>query len=291
MGRGGSGGRGFAFNVECSSWGMVPVREADFLLFFGSKGFSVPKVAAQRRDVFSFAEFWSLGADDRCAAVASAALRGDLEMLKDICDSDDCSIGVEEANLPDVLEHWALREYVELAFLRATTGSSRHRNLQSVLLWLEERESMGAFDFAFGPMKEPELDGLRRLTLTGKIFHVFSFQDRKSQLPLIDGCYKGHQNMVSELLKVGAPDEISPLFTFRTVGIVHHPRVASWPLRALVEARVLSRTSLVVGQPKDSVLQCQRLLRQWEHDFVLSVHHSVSLFRPLHSAIPAMVLL
>ena len=176
-----------------------------------------PKVAAQRRDAFSFSEFWSFGADDRCAAVASAALMGDLEMLKDICDSDDCSIfdspgvGVEETNLPDVLEHWTrLREYVELAFLRAAIGSSRRQNLQSVLLWLGARESMEAFDVAFGPMKEPELDGLRKLTLTGKIFHVFSLQDWKGQLRLIDGCYKGHQNMVSELLKVGAPDEISP---------------------------------------------------------------------------------
>ena len=53
--------------------------------------FSVPKVAAQGRDAFSFSEFWSFGADDRCAAVASAILR-DLEMLKGICDSDDCSI-------------------------------------------------------------------------------------------------------------------------------------------------------------------------------------------------------
>ena len=100
-------------------------------------------MAAQRRDVFSFSEFWSFGADDRCAAVASAALRGDLEMLKDNCDSDDRAIfispgvGVEEANLPDVLEHWTLREYVELACLRAAAGSSRRRNLQSVLLWLE----------------------------------------------------------------------------------------------------------------------------------------------------------
>ena len=69
--------------------------------------------------------------------------------------------------------------------------------------------------------------------------------------------------MVSELLKVGAPDEISPLFTFRTVGIAHHPRVASWPLRALLEARVLS--GLAAGQQKERTLQCQRLLRQWEH--------------------------
>ena len=72
---------------------------------------------------------------------------------------------------------------------------------------------MEACDFAFGPIKEPELDGLRKLTLTGKIFHVFSPQDWKSQLRLIDDCYKRHQNMVSELLKVGAPDKISPLFT------------------------------------------------------------------------------
>ena len=206
-------------------------------------------------------------------------------MLKDTCDSDDCSIfilpgvGVEEANLPDVLEHWTLREYVELAFLRAAIGSSRRRNLQSVLLWLEGRESMEAFDFAFGPMKELELDGLRKLTLTGKIFHVFSLQDWKGQLRLIDGSYNGHQNMVSELLKVGAPDEISPLLTSRIVGIAHHPRVASWPLRALLEARVLS--GLVAGQQKEHIMPCQRLFRQWEHDFLLSVHHSVSLFRAL----------
>ena len=63
---------------------------------------------------------------------------------------------------------------------------------------------------------------------------VFSLQNWKSQLWLIDGRYKGHQNMVSELLKVGAPDDISPLFTFRMVGIAHHPRAASWPLRALL---------------------------------------------------------
>ena len=88
--------------------------------------------------------------------------------------------------------------------------------------------------------------------------------------------------MVCELLKVGAPDEISPLFTFRTVGIEHHPRAASWPLRALLEARVLS--GLVAGQQKERILQCQRLLRQWKHHFVLSVHHSAI---PL--AIPAMV--
>ena len=43
-----------------------------------------------------------------CVAVASAALSGDLERLKDIFESDDCSIfvqrlGAEEASLPDVL--------------------------------------------------------------------------------------------------------------------------------------------------------------------------------------------
>ena len=79
--------------------------------------FSVPEVAAQRGDVFSFSDFWPFGADDqgRSAAVASAALSGDLERLKDIFESDDCSIfiqrpGVEDSNLPDVLERWTLRE-------------------------------------------------------------------------------------------------------------------------------------------------------------------------------------
>ena len=119
-------------------------------------------MAAQRGDVVSFSDFWSFGADDqgRGAAVASAALSGDMEMLKDIFESNDCAIfispgvGVEEANLPDVFEHWILREYVELAFLRAATGSSRRQNLHSVLLWMDGQESTEAFDFSFGPMKE-----------------------------------------------------------------------------------------------------------------------------------------
>ena len=62
--------------------------------------------------------------------------------------------GVEEANLPDVLEHWTLREYVELAFLRAERGSSRRHNLSTVLLRMEGQESTGAFDLEFGPMNE-----------------------------------------------------------------------------------------------------------------------------------------
>ena len=102
-----------------------------------------------------------------CAVrLASAALSGDMERLKDIFESDDCSIFIqrpcaEEANhLPDVLEHWALREYVELPFLRDARGSSRRHSLQAVLLRMEGRESTEAFDFAFNPMKE-YLDVLR----------------------------------------------------------------------------------------------------------------------------------
>ena len=188
-------------------------------------------------------------------------------------------MGVEEANLPDVLEHWTLREHVELAFLRAARGSSRRQNLHFVFLWMDGQESMEAFDLAFGPMQECDLDVLRTLTLTGKVFQVLSLQEWKSQLRLIDGCYNGHKHVVSELLKVGAPDEISPLFTFRTVRIPHHPRVSSWPLRTLPEARVLS--GLVAGQRKEAILERRRLLRKWEHDCVLSVHYSVTLSRPL----------
>ena len=46
---------------------------------------------------------------------------------------------------------------------------------------------MEAFDFALGPMKEPELDGLRKLTPTGKIFHVFSLQDWKRSMAFTTG--------------------------------------------------------------------------------------------------------
>ena len=104
---------------------------------------------------------------------------------------------------------------------------------------MEGRESTEAFDFAFGPMKEYDLGALRTLTLKGKAFHVFNFRQWKSQLRLIEGCYSGQDSVVTELSKVGVPDEISPLLPFRTVGIPHHPRVSSWPLRALLEARAL----------------------------------------------------
>ena len=78
--------------------------------------FSVPEVAAQRGDVVSCSDFWPFGADDQGhgAAVTSAALRGDLQVLKDIFESNDCSIfislgvGMEEANLPDVLGHFCV---------------------------------------------------------------------------------------------------------------------------------------------------------------------------------------
>ena len=133
------------------------------------------------------------------------------------------------------------------------------------------------FDFAFGPMNE-YLDVLRTLTLKGKAFHVFSFEKWNSQLRLIKGCYSGQENVVSELLKVGAPDEMSPLFTFKTVGIPHHPQVSSWPLRTLLEARALG---VAVAQLKEAIWDCRKLLREWEYHCVLSVPHSVTLFRPL----------
>ena len=70
---------------------------------------------------------------------------------------------------------------------------------------------------------------------------MFSFEKWNSQLQLIKGCYSGQENVISELLKVGAPAEINPLFIFKTVGIPHRPRLSSWPLRAVLEARALGR--------------------------------------------------
>ena len=45
--------------------------------------------------LFPFSDFWSFGADDSCAAVASAALKGDLEILNDICNS--CVLSVHHS--------------------------------------------------------------------------------------------------------------------------------------------------------------------------------------------------
>ena len=83
-------------------------------------------------------------------------------------------------------------------------------------------------------------DDLRTLTLQGKPFGVFSvFRPWKNQLRLIEGCYSGQTGVVSELLTVGAPHEINPLFTFKTVGTPHHPRVFLIGLCALYWRLVL----------------------------------------------------
>ena len=115
--------------------------------------------------------------------------RNDLEMLKIICDSEDYSIfispeiDIEIINISDILEYWILREYAELVFVRAAIGSSRRRNLSSILILLQKRESIEASNFIFDPMKESKLDDLRNVTLGYLIrtyiliIHRFSYID------------------------------------------------------------------------------------------------------------------
>ena len=66
-------------------------------------------------DRLSFSDFWSFGADDqvRSVAVASAALNGDLERLKDNFKLNDCSVfiqrpGVEEAIICQIFSNVGL---------------------------------------------------------------------------------------------------------------------------------------------------------------------------------------
>ena len=84
--------------------------------------------------------------------------------------------------------------------------------------------------------------------------------------------------MVSELLTAGDSDEISPLLTFKTVGIPYHPHVSSWPMRAALEAHALG---VAAARLKESIWDCRRLLREWECYCMSSMHHSVILIRPL----------
>ena len=80
-----------------SGWQAGFAQEAAFF-FFSSEGVggSARNVCAEvgGDNRLSFSDLWSFGTDDqgRSVAVASAALSGDLESLKDIFESDDCSI-------------------------------------------------------------------------------------------------------------------------------------------------------------------------------------------------------
>ena len=102
-------------------------------------------------------------------------------------------------------------------------------------------------------MKEYDFDILRLLTLIGKVFQIFSFQECKNQLRLIDSYYNGYKNLISEFLKVGASDEFNPLYLFSRAGVTQHLGASSWSLRALFETRVLS--SLIAGQQRDNIIE------------------------------------
>ena len=111
----------------------------------------------------------------------STTLRNELEILKDIFESNDSIISinpgaiVEEINLSDILEYWILRESAELIFVRVVLRSIRRQNLYSILLGIDGQESMEVFDFILGFMKEYLLDILRILTLIDKISQIFNF--------------------------------------------------------------------------------------------------------------------
>ena len=94
----------------------------------------------------------------------------------------------------------ALHEYAELAFLRDSIDSIRHQNLYSVLLEIDDQESIETFDNIFSPREESELEILRVLTLSGKNFKIFSLQERKSQLRLIIDYSNGYKILISEFL-------------------------------------------------------------------------------------------
>ena len=117
------------------------------------------------------------------------------------------------------------REYAEFEFLHVSPDSIRR--LHSVLLGIDGQESIETFNTVFNPAEDPDLEVLRTLILTGKVFRIFNFQKWKSQLRMIIGYYNGYKNLISEFLWVGAPDEINPLFPFRIVDINPHPHISS----------------------------------------------------------------
>ena len=118
-------------------------------------------------------------------------------------------------------------------------------------------------------------DALREVTLECKPFSVCGLTRWNTQLQLINSCYRGQSDSVSDSLRTGTPCEVSPLFTRRRVGMQHHPGVARCPLHALREARAqgVKETEL-----KAKVLECRSAVRDWEATCVKSVHHGVGLF-------------
>ena len=108
---------------------------------------------------------------------------------------------VLQAGLPDVMEYWTLREYVELVLLRTASNSARRESLQAVRERVSEQEALEACAFAFGSMDGDE-DSLRGVTLECKPFNVFGMSCWKSQLQLIDSSYREQSDHVLEILKL-----------------------------------------------------------------------------------------
>ena len=60
--------------------------------------------------------------------------------------------------------------------------------------------------------------------LERKLFSLYSLSRWKIQLQLIDSCCRGQSHSVSELLKIGSPCEVSPLFARRRLRLPRLPR-------------------------------------------------------------------
>ena len=87
------------------------------------------------------------------------------QMLRHLFESELCSVFVARpsalrAGLPDVMEYWTLREYVESTLLRAAPNSARRQSLQAERLCIFDQETLEACAFAFGSM-DGDTDSLR----------------------------------------------------------------------------------------------------------------------------------
>ena len=103
------------------------------------------------------------------------------------------------------------------------------------------------------------------MSLDGFNFSIYSLREWCRQGQLVSAAYRGSLESVRNMLRV----EGIALTSRLSSGFPHHPRVARWPLRALLTARAEASPD---ANMKESMQSVRQILLDWEWDLARRFH-------------------
>ena len=181
-------------------------------------------------------------------------------------------------DLPTLMEHWTLREYVALARLRAEGEGLQDRvaALSQVLDMVDKQEQSEAARLASAWSQGKMTDANSRLfqqTIRGRVFNVFAATSDDLHMQMLNAAlYRLQPTRLQEILQE-EPHEVNPLRTREDVALACHPETMKWPLRVVLYARLSAEAA---SEQSGLVAEALSYVREWEDQLVHAVYFSTS---------------